>query len=129
MQPVSHSPYYQGYMYLKVKSPLKVPPQSDQCSFLLLHSQSADVDMCASGDVAEAYPSMEGDRSVAASVVWTSPGQMATTVALQPSGQHQIAYVGTAQGDVIKVGTHGQVTSWWLFDASCFIHPHSSFIL
>nr|KAG5704612.1 hypothetical protein BaRGS_031876 [Batillaria attramentaria] len=64
---------------------------------------SSDVDMCAQGDVAEAYPSMEGDRPVVAQGVWTLSGQLAKAVTVQSSGQQDVAYVGTADGDLVKV--------------------------
>ncbi|XP_076468636.1 plexin-A2-like isoform X2 [Babylonia areolata] len=68
---------------------------------------SADVDMCASGDVSEAYPSMEGQRAVVATGVWTLPGQLATAVSLQTSTQHQVVFVGSSGGDVFKVLIQG----------------------
>ncbi|KAL8618189.1 hypothetical protein ACOMHN_059196 [Nucella lapillus] len=71
---------------------------------------SADVDMCASGLVSEAYPSMEGRRAVVSSGVWTLPtdhGSMATALATMTSGQHQMAFVGTRNGEVFKVVVEG----------------------
>lgn len=64
---------------------------------------SSTVDMCAGGLVAEAYPSMEGDRPVVAKVVWSLPGQLASAMAVQTSGQQDLVYVGATNGDLIKV--------------------------
>lgn len=60
-------------------------------------------DLCATSEAAKDIPSMEGQQPVVAKVLWTLPGQMATAVAMQRSGQHSVAYIGTADGELIKV--------------------------
>ena len=73
------------------------------------------MDMCASGNVSEAYPSMEGEDPVVATAVWSLPGHVATAVALQAGRHHRVAYVGTAVGHLIKVSEICMVCGWALY--------------
>lgn len=65
--------------------------------------QTAPVDMCAQNPEAEAYPSIEGSRPVLAVAVWTLVGQLGTALTVQSSGQLDLAFIGTTDGDLLKV--------------------------
>ncbi|XP_025108033.1 plexin-A2-like isoform X2 [Pomacea canaliculata] len=68
---------------------------------------TAPVDMCAQNPEAEAYPSIEGSRPVLAVAVWTLVGQLGTALTVQSSGQLDLAFIGTTDGDLLKVVVQG----------------------